>query len=104
MLAGATAMGYHSLPKGRLRSGLRKLDHWTISLATSAMVPAILPTVSPVSANAASLLQNGAQIGQSASPCFLGAFPAHEAHGIIESAHAERIAVTKVTLSIRSIK
>jgi len=63
MLAGAAAMGYHSLPKGRLRSGLRKLDHWTISLATSAMVPAIFPTLSPVSAHATSLLQNGAQIG-----------------------------------------
>ncbi len=68
MLAGATAMGYHSLPKGRLRSGLRKLDHWTISLATSAMVPAILPTVSPVSADAASLMQDGTGKGHRGRP------------------------------------
>ena len=48
-LAGAAAMGYHALPKGRLRSCLRKLDHWTISLATSCMVPAICPKLTPVS-------------------------------------------------------
>ena len=50
VLAGAAAMCYHSLPKGRLRSSLRKLDHWTISLATFAMVPAIAPSMPPVTA------------------------------------------------------
>ena len=46
--AGVAATAYHAVPKGRARSGLRKLDHWTISLATNSMLHAICPDMSRV--------------------------------------------------------
>lgn len=49
LLAGAAACGYHTASPGgnrvRLRSALRKLDHWTVSLTSAALVRASGPQV-----------------------------------------------------------
>lgn len=49
LLAGGAACAYHATePSGkrvRLRSALRKLDHWTVSLASAALVQAASPEV-----------------------------------------------------------
>jgi hypothetical protein len=49
MLAGGTACAYHATNPGKqtkLRTVLRKLDYWTVSLATAALVRAAGPQVS----------------------------------------------------------
>lgn len=48
VLAGVAATAYHVVPKGRIRAALRKLDHWTISLATTSMLHAMCPTMAGV--------------------------------------------------------
>ncbi len=48
LLAGGTACAYHATHPGKqskLRSVLRKLDYWTVSLATAALVRAAGPRV-----------------------------------------------------------
>lgn len=48
LLAGGTACAYHAThpdKQSKLRSVLRKLDYWTVSLATAALVRAAGPRV-----------------------------------------------------------
>lgn len=48
LLAGGTACAYHATnpdKQSKLRSALRKLDYWTVSLATAALVRAAGPQV-----------------------------------------------------------
>ena len=46
MAVGASATAYHAA-SGKLRTSLRKLDYWTIALASTQMARALFPPTSP---------------------------------------------------------